>query len=264
MPHGKSFEYKVLHCAAFILMLSVCWQVSGDGFKDDLIFSLSFEDSLNADRASGNPQCMTQPQLQKNIKYVPGVKGRGATEGLSYATGGNILPQQGTVLMWVQPLTWVADDGSVINFFSTGNVMHGERHVSSFMLYKYGRIDPKNAAQMWINNKLNVYSAMADEKDGKLTTRHDNSIPVDITNWKIGDWHHLALSWDKSSGLVKLYVDGFLKGTSRMPLPEMFTDRFYIGDTPSDEPRTAFDEVHIYNRRLTLDEIRAILLSEKP
>lgn len=254
---------RVLTAWALPLWAAIAVLAYGGERTDDLLFQASFDTTLAADIAAGDTRCLTPPAGQGKIRFVPGLKGQAATGGMAYATAGNVLPRQGTVLLWVQPLTWQADDDIQVNFFSIGHGIRDGQSATALQLYKYHRVNPAHSGQMWINSKLNVFAARADEVDGKVVSRRDNKLPVDITGWQIGDWHHLALSWSRATGLVKLYVDGFAKGSAKMPLPDAFTDRFTFGDA-AEAQTTAFDEVRIYKRPLTLDEVRAVLLAEKP
>ncbi|MCF7854348.1 MAG: hypothetical protein K9N51_06085 [Candidatus Pacebacteria bacterium] len=253
--------YILFTTVLYIMVMSL--PASAGELRDDLLFHASFEHTVNADVAKGDAKCHMPPDKKQVLTYTLGIKGKAASQNMSYASKGNILPEQGTLLMWVQPLTWQADDGGTVHFFQTNHVMRHGKLVSSLLLYKYRRVPPDQPAQMWISNKLNVFAATAEERDGHIITRHENRIPVSISGWSIGEWHHLALSWNRANGLVKLYVDGFHKGTSRMPLPEFFSGTFTIGGSHVPRNDTAFDEVRIYNRPLTLDEIRGVLLEDK-
>ncbi len=251
---------KVIGLVWTLLLLLPCIPRAESGaLNDDLLFHASFEETLTVNTAAGQAQCATPPAGQKKVQFVPGIKGKAATGGISYETAGNISPEQGTVLLWVQPLAWHPDDDGQVSFFSTGHAILDGQSASTLQLYRYNKVNPAHAAQQWIDKKLNVFAARVDDVDGKKVFRRDNKLPVDISRWQVGEWHHLAMTWSRSSAMVKLYVDGFFKGSARMPLPDAFTALFTLGDA-----RTAFDEVRIYQRPLTLDEIRGLLLADKP
>ena len=56
------------------------------------------------------------------------------------------------------------------------------------------------------------------------------SISSPISSWQANSWHHVAATWDKEKGTLKLYVDGMLIGTATsITLPEGWVDRIDIG-----------------------------------
>ncbi|MCM8769695.1 MAG: LamG domain-containing protein [Candidatus Omnitrophica bacterium] len=247
----------------YLGLILFCILVSGkepasEELADSLMFYASFENTLTANFSTGKGESTLPTNLLQKIEYISGVKGMAVKGYISYPTKGNILPERGTVMFWLQPITWLPDNGYSVNFFNTGHGMREGKSVSMIQLYKYQKYPPRDD---WISNKLIFYVAREDKVDGKFVSRYESSKnPVDIFHWKTDQWHHIAFSWDKSTGLVKLYIDGFLILTERMPLPDYFTEMFHVGDQ---EYISAFDELRIYNRPLTLQEIRAILISEK-
>jgi len=80
---------------------------------------------------------------------------------------------------------------------------------------------------------------------------------TDVTD---GEWHHLALTYDGARAM--LYVDGVVEATQEKVYATTSTGRAYIGGTVggSEEYVSGLvDEVLVYNRALSMDEIRAIM-----
>ena len=83
-----------------------------------------------------------------------------------------------------------------------------------------------------------------------------------------GQWHHLAFVWDQSGGrrAMSLFVDGTRRGTATGPGEASLAD-VALGMSNSCKPGSAgpgfigaFDDVRIYGRRLTDDEV--VILSQ--
>lgn len=84
----------------------------------------------------------------------------------------------------------------------------------------------------------------------------------DLTSGVVADstqWHHIVHIYE--AGTMKIYIDGVLKASQPKKLNTTFSHLF-IGNRP-DEPSDSYytgdvDEVMIYNRALTQDEINAL------
>lgn len=243
---------------SILLSLMVVVVGAAAGMDNGLLFYASFDGNLEADVAVG--EAKPKEVLTEEVEFVPGVKGMAARGSFRYPSANNISPDSGTIAFWARKVNWHANDGGVVIFFCTGHVTRHRKSASALRLYKYREVDPRRASEIWISNKLNVFAATGEEVDGEFISRARNGLPVDISGWQIGEWHHVALSWNGHSGMVRLYVDGFLVGNSRMPLPGYFSEAFTLGSRGS---LIDFDEVRIYDRPLKLDEIRAILITDK-
>ena len=88
---------------------------------------------------------------------------------------------------------------------------------------------------------------------GKLDGQGVTSLPVDISKWRKGEWHHLVMSWDKESMIV--FVDG---RRSLLPMKAVFPENFtkiMIGENWGDKSgETVIDELTVYNEKLTDSE----------
>lgn len=73
----------------------------------------------------------------------------------------------------------------------------------------------------------------------------------------VGQWHHLVVSYDRSTGMAVAYLDGLLKGTYSLGVftPEVSYD-FYVGHRPlSSSFLGRIDEVRVYSRVLSAMEV---------
>ena len=83
----------------------------------------------------------------------------------------------------------------------------------------------------------------------------------------MGEWHHVAATWDDATGDGKMYVDGVVAGMTNIhstinPNPEEYTD-LYIGSKHENDGPTVWggdlDDVAIYNRALTAAEVTKLM-----
>jgi hypothetical protein len=117
---------------------------------------------------------------------------------LAYPTQ-NLSLQNGTIEVWVSPIF----DGTNAAFAQPGNEVLQYYAANGDQLY-------------WGANTDGTFSAG--------TTVGSNNYGVggsSLTNWKVGDWHHLALTYSVTAGRLRFYVDGTLiseyDGTLAMP-----------------------------------------------
>ncbi|MBS3056617.1 MAG: hypothetical protein J4473_04245 [Candidatus Aenigmarchaeota archaeon] len=86
----------------------------------------------------------------------------------------------------------------------------------------------------------------------------NETLGYSTTSWSANDWHHIAGTWSTSG--ANLYVDGVSQtSVSAISLPNNFTEQAYIGNNAWQHNATngTIDEVGVWNRTLTSDEIRA-------
>jgi len=80
---------------------------------------------------------------------------------------------------------------------------------------------------------------------------------ISTTNWNTGQWAHIAVTYDGS--YVKMYVNGVLESSTPYTSPILTsTDPLLLGDSSGHANSYAglIDEVAIYNRALTAEEIQ--------
>jgi hypothetical protein len=91
---------------------------------------------------------------------------------------------------------------------------------------------------------------------------------VTTVNINDGSWHHLAATRESSTGAIKLYVDGVLNvATNGATGPRTAPNELRIGATHSAVPtvlRGNLDDVRLYDRVLTADEITALASPPPP
>ena len=84
-----------------------------------------------------------------------------------------------------------------------------------------------------------------------------------------GQWYHLVGVRDSVKGELRLYVDGELAGSvgaclsSSTPTGHTVIGRGKFGGNPVDYLDGQADQVHLYDRALSADEIRALFNQEK-
>ncbi|MCD6360635.1 MAG: LamG domain-containing protein [Armatimonadetes bacterium] len=220
-----------------------------------LLFHADFDDGLDADVAAGDgtavirrvvPGQTKRPALD-DIEMTGGVTGRAVVtemDYLEYPGDGNINAAAGTVEMWVKPLDWTGDDEMFHVFFSTS------KEPGWLILYKYF----KGKTDSGISRKTAFY-VEGDPGDERLTRR---SVPYVQTHWQPGIWHHIAGTWEK--GCARLFIDGaMVRERTGGAVPQGTFSLIKFGEPwgEAGNRRTAMDEVHIYNRPLQADEIRA-------
>lgn len=103
--------------------------------------------------------------------------------------------------------------------------------------------------------------------------RNTSATGKPVTNWKgmtQGEWHHLAITYDSTSGAMAVYIDGTatLTGTNNIGTVNLLqttwtgdgaNNTFHIGKSYNETRwfNGALSEVRIWNRALSADEINA-------
>jgi len=84
---------------------------------------------------------------------------------------------------------------------------------------------------------------------------------VDSVTSVIDDnWHHIAVTHDKSTGATAVYVDGQSEGTATITFDLTFpgVNRIGTGFSDLDEFNGTIDDVMIFNRSLSAGQINAL------
>lgn len=218
---------------------------------EGLCFYLPFDNEAQALVAKGSPTEMTEGL---EAAFVPGKIGHAVHCGtggqhryLSYLTvsahfSPNIRPEQGTVAFWVRP-DW------------PGNEEVGDRYrhffsIRSGLFYLY-----------WHRGGLVFSSTM------RQGGRHHYAPGVSVEPWQAGEWHHLAITWQRTDpgspkGFKRLFVDGELQGEATDVLLDFdLTGAFIVGGLDGEPQRIAegaLDELAIWERALGPNEIRQL------
>jgi len=87
------------------------------------------------------------------------------------------------------------------------------------------------------------------------------SVPVSVTDWAVGEWHHAVWTWDTVG--LRVYIDGRPVGKSEASsMPTVVRGPLRIGHCPKYGPTTAmFDEFVVYGRALSPGEVSARAVS---
>ena len=211
----------------------------------DVLFYCSFAGTVTPAIQKGEKGATPSGQ----IEFTKGLMGQALLTGhsryVSYPARGNINVAEGTVKFWVMPVDWKPGDNLFHHFFHVGldsPPPEGMKDAKlfGFLLYKFSDWDDVLAYGM--NNEL--------------TADHILTIPMG-NNWGPKQWHQIAFTWDNQG--ASLYIDG--DGTSRKYLREapnlMTAESFVVGGPYFVENKTltAINELYIYNRKLSAEEI---------
>ncbi|OGV38429.1 MAG: hypothetical protein A2020_15345 [Lentisphaerae bacterium GWF2_45_14] len=219
------------------------------------IFSASFDKTFTAEKAAGNPIGSVGEEVNletMDIYLKKGVAGRALLTGISddgkkslcckFKAEKNIKIEQGTVLLWVQPVDWTGTDKNFHIFFEAEN----ENVKDRFLIYKYFNSD-----------ELTFLIGPA-ERNGEHFNW--NIARTSIKNWKPDEWYFIACSWDKEN--LKLYVNGELVKTEKMkeplkggPFKDFGIGGLRPGDWENATGKTLIDEVEIYDVALSGKDI---------
>jgi hypothetical protein len=227
----------MLRTTAIALMLTATFAaVEAD---PGLLFHASFDDTLDAWSLGGNgtPDHTLGPEPE----FAPGRFGSALLCGhtlpiVHYPTEGNVLPESGTVSLWVCPQNWDGTDANFHSFFESGGQDSG---TGWLVLYKY-----------YQNSWLLLRYAVGNSQVGMAK--------ASAADWQPGEWHHLAATWSRDA--MRIYVDGELAAEAPEPhvFPEL-AETFKLGDDgwhlPHEGARTLLDEVRIYAYPLDAERI---------
>lgn len=183
-----------------------------------------------------------QVRVVGHARYAEGRVGQGLVVGddacwLEVPVASTINLPAGTVAMWVKPIDWQPDDGKFHVFFEA-------KSPGWLLLYKYCDPPPRLLLLMSDNVRLHRWQYVAG----------------DMSNWRPGQWHHIAATWDRTA--ARVFIDGKpLASLASPPLPVIETQTLFLGDRPWHIERNAksvIDEVYIFSRPLHEEEVRAL------
>lgn len=175
-------------CAACVAMLVSCLAVATHG---SLLFHVPFDGSPVASVAKGN----AKPQIVRGLEYAPGVDGQAvrltakARSVLQYSLAGNVLPEKGTVSLWLKR-EW-PDTGRD----ASGN----ERWRTMFSFPQPCKDFGSGALSLWWwAERLRI-----DITDYGHTHIFRNGVPPPD-----GKWEHVVFTWDEEAKEARLYHNG--------------------------------------------------------
>ncbi|MFN4258938.1 MAG: LamG-like jellyroll fold domain-containing protein [Gemmataceae bacterium] len=199
---------------------------------------VSFDEGTQADRADGR----AEPWLSRDVEQVPGKVGMAARLGergqLIYGGEQNILAGQGTLAFWcriperpgptdIQRLIFVqCKERGYWNYLATMEWQEGVFRAKVFdFCHGHGWHDP-------------------------------DALPA----FQAATWHHVALVWDQAEG-VKFFLDGKLTGSTWRQ--QAWWDRPTPHAIHLCYPGASYDELCIYDRCLSDEEIGALVMDNR-
>lgn len=185
------------------------------------------------------------PLSQQGFTYTTGKVGQAvqldATGHLRYPVANNLDSREGTIEFWVQP-NWDGSAKDIRVFFEAGDnfnngIFLSKDGASNLRFLQWGD-DPTTPAV-------------------EVTT--ERGLGFTGLNWVKGQWYHLAATWKGATRELAYYLNGEMmtSATNGVNLPKVSTTFFVIGaEIDNSHPAAAaFDELRIYNRMRTPDEI---------
>jgi hypothetical protein len=214
----------------WLLTALLCVALGVQAESSSLLFHASFEETATAATATGSPEAT----LKKAAVFTEGVSGKalvldGTT--LLYTQQGNIDRLRGTAVFWIKPLNWDPAK-STKQYFWFFSANKGGGNVDRIQFFK-------------LPNPT-LYFMFGEQK-------HMQTILRGTGDWQQEQWRCFAIAWDEH--WMKLYVDGKLYQklkSSPEHLPVDTGDTIQLGS----DQASAFDELRIFNRLLSDDEIR--------
>jgi len=250
MGHPSRWRSRGVALAAFLFLPTLLLAADEPG----LLFYLSGDHGFRADYAAGGKP---EPNFLNDVKILPGgAKGSylqcGNDQLLAYWAPGNIYSQRGTLSFF-----WRSRDPV---------------DATEFPVFRVGYGDHSSWDMVWLRIDYNGHGFDAFVTDVNLgRTRVSYAMP----NFPKGDqWVHLALAWDESRG-IRFYVNGKLVGEKAATgMFDAALDQFgphsrIIGPTGVESSYNYdrggdIDELRIYDRMLSDDNIAALVKNETP
>ncbi|MBQ7206970.1 MAG: hypothetical protein IJS01_04150 [Lentisphaeria bacterium] len=241
--------------------------------EQGLLFHTDFDAySVDAKFAAGDGKGSGLPDKDLQLRMFPGPDGKGNAlvlnlgERVQYRAKGNLDPRKGTISMWIAPVNW--DFGGLesltfLNFSEKGRCIRIFKHSwGPYIIGQYQWTPP---------GTKKVYSRQV-------------QMMIKPAEWGAGKWHHVAVSWDQDQ--MQLFIDGVLipepprAGRPRFwnnkpappdypvsrkpfpgPLPELGSGGWItLGNVfrskVPETHRSAVDEIKIYDRPLSANEMR--------
>ena len=150
--------------------------------------------------------------------------------------------------------------GQTTNFLSTSD---------NFTIELWLKLDwSDNSAKQWVlGNRVGGSGfnlEFSNNSDNKIYAKigGNGNISFDMSGYY--GFHHIAFTWNRTSGKLELFVDGYSKANTTFPSPTMKSPSanpninvgaFYNG-TPTDYLAGAVDEIRIWDDVLSISELR--------
>ena len=231
-----------LACAGLLSVGKVTRGEEGGAGRRGVLFYAGFDQSKDADYAAGNPKAQSQEGGGSLCADGLGFRGAALRTGdgegyVEYSAEGNINAKQGTIEFWMYAQDWDHDDGHVHRLVD----VLGEGEIYFF-------IRPPGVQELVVRAA------------GSLANTAYGCNPLK------GRWSWYALTWQEGHpaaiyiGGIKTSGESWTHSAGRSgptPEPEALL-RILIGDfggIPARQAHTLIDEVYIYDRALTREEV---------
>lgn len=176
-----------------------------------------------------------------------GVIGRGTTisraSRLHFPCAGNLDASQGTIEFWLKP-GFAADDRQGHTLLRAGKT------------FDRGLLLARDGA-----GNLRFIQWGDDRATPGVETNVERGVGASTANWVAGQWTHLAFTWNGTTGLMELYVNGRAVESNQngAQLKEFSTPDFSVGANlgGGDEAPGIWDELRISSRVRSAEEIAA-------
>ncbi len=232
-----------LACAALLFLGTLTRAQERESQHGGVLFYAGFDGSKNADYAAGSPQAHFHEGGGTLNADGLGFRGSALRTGdgegyLEYPAAGNIDARAGTIEFWMYAQNWDHDDGHFHRLID----VRGEGQIFFYLR-------PPGAGEFVVRST----SKTASRAYGSSSLK--------------GKWSWYAMTWEKDARLG-FYIGG-IKGSGEAwthdcsapsgatPVAENL-QRILIGDfggQPSRRAHTLIDEVYIYDRALTREEV---------
>ena len=215
---------------------------------DRIIFQLTCDgDSVLPVMAAGawEPRVLGTPQFADGLVGRALVAGDGSGR-IVYPRGPNAsMAGRGAVSLWICPVQWTRDNGGNTTFLTAAN--------GAFYLQRQG---PAHNDQGIVTRYEGVQFLIRGEVTGNQT------LMVGTDKWPNGRWRLLVANW--SLPTMSFSIDG---GEFQTTGVDAVPEDAYFGDLAvgaSGGELTLIDEITIYKRPLTREEVSAIYDTFKP
>jgi hypothetical protein len=218
-------------------------QLSDARQKGDVLWYCSFDGTVEPEIHAGDKTVRTSAPPE----FIAGIKGQALVTGHSrnavYPLKDHLRVAEGSIKFWVMPMDWDGREELFHHFFRIpGREPQKGSTAKPFDLILYRFLEWPTVAAY----------GMA----GELTTSNILQSPMN-KSWAPGRWHQIVFAWDAQEAC--LYVDGQGKRQKylRAAPDAVFEDSFVVGGPYfiENNTQTAIDELYIFNRKLSADEI---------
>jgi hypothetical protein len=228
-------------------------QAQAQAQAPQLLFHVSADKSLVADRAGGDPV----PNFQDKVRIVP-----------DGAMGGAIQWDDDGVVTWQAPGNIYAQRGTLA-FFWRSRTPVGE---APFNIFRVGFADHSSWDMAFLRVDWNGHGFDAFVTDANLArTRVSFAIPRAP---RADEWHHIAFAWDETVG-VRLYVDGreaaradrkadYDSGLDQLGLAGRVVSPHQVQSRYHFMRGSDVDEIRVYDRMVPAAAIAALAAKQEP